>query len=158
MKKTFSLDLRCLGLLGAAGLLVGMGATGRADQVIMKDGTVYKGKIQIDTDKALLIGNPPYDPVSYYLEAKDIDKIIYEEYHPAPPAERKRGFGVEMRLNGDFFSSSELSFNPAAGLYAGGLFRVHPLFEIEGGMDWIPNAVGSSGGLLVKVNDTDTNR
>ncbi len=64
----------------------------------MKDGTVYKGKIQIDNGKAILIGNPPFDPTSYLLKAEDIDKIIYEEYRPNPPAERKRGLTFESRL------------------------------------------------------------
>src|SRR6266478_4886024 len=73
----------------------------RADQVIMKDGTVYKGKIMIDTDKAILIGNPPFDPNSYLLQAEDIDKIIYEEYHPNPPTERKRGLTFETAVNGN---------------------------------------------------------
>src|ERR1035438_9370153 len=81
-----------------------------ADQVIMKDGTVYKGKIQIDTDKAVLIGNPPFDPTAYLLKTEDIEKIIYEEYRLSPPAERKRGFTTEVRVNGHVSSSDQLSF------------------------------------------------
>src|SRR5690242_8543000 len=90
-----------------------------ADTVIMKDGTVYKGKILIDTDKAVLIGNPPFDPNSYLLESKDIDTIVYEEYHANPPAERKRGLIFEGRLMGNVLSSQELSLSPTAGLYLG---------------------------------------
>src|ERR1041384_8855642 len=78
-----------------------------ADQVIMKDGTVYKGKILIDTDKAILIGNPPFDPNSYLLQSEDIDKIIYERYKPNPPAERKRGLTFESRLTGNVFASDQ---------------------------------------------------
>lgn len=59
--KRFSAALFC-----AAALALGF-SRAHADQVIMKDGTVYKGKIQIDTDKAVLIGNPPFDPTSYML-------------------------------------------------------------------------------------------
>ena len=109
-----------------------------ADQVIMKDGTVYKGKILIDTDKAVLIGNPPFDPNSYLLQSEDIEKIIYEEYHANPPAERKRGLTFETRLNGNVFSSDSLPSGPAPSLYAGLGFRVHPLFELNGGLDWTP--------------------
>src|SRR6266404_5517976 len=75
-----------------------------ADQIIMKDGTVYKGKILIDTDKAILIGNPPFDPNSYLLQSEDIDKIIYEEYHPNPPSVRKRGLTFESHLAGNVVS------------------------------------------------------
>src|SRR5882672_3628978 len=90
-----------------------------ADQVIMKDGTVYKGKILIDTDKAILIGNPPFDPNSYLLQAEDIEKIIYEEYHPNPPAMRKRGLTFETALNGHITSSDQQSLGPAPSLYVG---------------------------------------
>jgi hypothetical protein len=112
----------------------------RADQVIMKDGTVYKGKIQIDTDKAILIGNPPFDPTSYLLKSEDIEKIIYEEYHLAPPAERKRGLTLEGRIIGNVFASDQLPQGPAASLYAGAGFRVHPLLELNGGIEWMPYA------------------
>ncbi len=110
-----------------------------ADQVIMKDGTVYKGKIQVDTDKAILIGNPPFDPQSYLLEAKDIDKIIYEEYKPQDPSVRKRGFVFESRLGMRVFSGNELELKPAPVTYFGIGFRVHPMLELNGGMDWNPS-------------------
>jgi hypothetical protein len=126
-----------------------------ADQVIMKDGTVYKGKIMIDTDKAILIGNPPYDPTSYLLESKDIEKIIYEEYKPAPPAERRRGFVFESRIGGSGFSSSQLSLDPAVSLYAGAGFRVHPAFELEGGLEYVPAISANKGGLLVSDGTTE---
>jgi hypothetical protein len=126
-----------------------------ADQVIMKDGTVYKGKILIDTDKAILIGNPPFDPNSYLLKAEDIDKIIYEEYHPNPPSERKRGLTFETRLNGDISSSNQLSASPAPSLYAGLGFRVHPMVELNGGLDWTPSMHASDG---FSVSDGTTTR
>ena len=126
-----------------------------ADQVIMKDGTVYKGKIQIDTDKAVLIGNPPFDPTAYLLKTEDIEKIIYEEYHPNPPSERKRGFTAEGRVNGHLSSSDQLAYGPAASLYAGLGFRVHPALELNGGLDWSP-AVRS--GDPFSVSDGTTTR
>ncbi len=110
-----------------------------ADQVIMKDGTVYKGKILIDTDKAILIGNPPFDPNSYLLQSEDIEKIIYEEYHTNPPSVRKRGLTFETRLAGNILSSDQQSFGPAPSLYFGMGFRVHPLIELNGGVDWTPS-------------------
>jgi len=107
-----------------------------ADQVIMKDGTVYKGKIQLDTEKAILIGNPPFDPVTYLLETKDIDKIIYEEYRPSPPAERRRGLMAALRMDGNVISSDELAMRPAPSLGFEAGFRIHPFVELNGGVDW----------------------
>ena len=126
-----------------------------ADQVIMKDGTVYKGKILIDTDKAILIGNPPLRSEFSLLKSEDIAKIIYEEYHPNPPAERKRGLVFETRLDGQVASSSLLPLSPSPGIYAGGGFRVHPAFEIDGGGEWNP-ALSASNGFSVS-DSTGTN-
>ncbi|HVO32845.1 MAG TPA: outer membrane beta-barrel protein [Elusimicrobiota bacterium] len=141
-------------LLAICNLIFGLPAAALADTVVMKDGSVYKGKILIDTDKAILIGNPPFDPTSYLLESQDIAKIIYEEYHPNAPAERKRGLLLEARLGGNAFSSSELSLSPASDLYLGAGFRVHPFFELEGGVDWLPALSASSGGLSVSDGTT----
>lgn len=126
-----------------------------ADKVIMKDGTVYKGKILMDSDKAVLIGNPPFDPNSYLLEAEDIATISYEEYHRPPPAESRRGFLMETRLGGNVFSGGEMSLGPAASLYTGAGFRIHPLFELDGGIEWLPHL--NSGSSLV-VTDANTFR
>jgi len=121
----------------------------------MKDGTLYKGKILIDTDKAILIGNPPFDPNSYLLKAEDIDKIVYEEYHPNPPAERKRGLTFEGRLNGNVYSSNQQPTPPAPSLYAGVGFRVHPMLELNGGLDWTPSLRSGDG---FSVSDGTTTR
>ncbi len=110
-----------------------------ADQVIMKDGTVYKGKIEIDTDKTILIGNPPFDPNAYLLKSEDIEKIIYEQYRPNAPAERKRGLTFESRVSGNVYSSDQLANSPAPSLYAGVGFRVHPALELNGGVEWTPS-------------------
>lgn len=126
-----------------------------ADKVIMKDGTVYKGKILIDTDKAILIGNPPFDPNSYLLESKDIQTIVYEEYRQPPPAERRRGFHVESHVSGNVFSGGEMSLSPSAGIYAGAGFRVHPAFELTGGWEWLPSVHSGSG---LNVQDTTVSR
>ncbi len=136
--------------------LTSLPALSYPDQVIMKDGTVYKGKIQIDTDKAILIGNPPLDPTSYLLKTQDIEKIIYEPYHPAPPSETKRGLIFEAQLGGRTFSSNELDLHPTAGLYLGMGFRVHPLVELSAGFDWMP-ALESKDDFAVS-NGTTTRR
>lgn len=141
--------------LFALGSLLLFTGKAQADKVIMKDGTVYKGKIQIDTDKAVLIGNPPFDPNSYLLESKDIQTIVYEQYHQSPPAERRRGLLLETRMSGNIFSSSDLSLHPAPGLYLGGGFRIHPMFEIDGGVESLP-AVSAKSGL--GVTDPTTSR
>jgi hypothetical protein len=127
--------------------------TGFADQVIMKDGTVYKGKIQIDNGKAILIGNPPFDPTAYVLENKDIEKVIYEEYHMNPPAERRRGLLIETRLDGVISSSDELPLGAAPALYLGAGFRVHPLLEFDGGFSWAPSL---SAKFPLQISDTAT--
>jgi hypothetical protein len=124
-----------------------------ADQVIMKDGTVYKGKIQVENGKAILIGNPPFDPTAYLLETKDIEKVIYEEYRLSPPAERRRGLQFESRINGNVFSSDELSLGTAPSLYVGAGFRIHPFVELDGGLDWTPGLHASTG-LGVSDNAT----
>src|SRR3989338_1184904 len=65
-----------------------------ADKVITKDGKIYAGKILIDSDKAVLIGNPPFDPRSTLIQAEDIQTIVYEQYHPPSPAVRRRGLAL----------------------------------------------------------------
>src|SRR5437870_12660119 len=79
-----------------------------ADKVITKDGKVYTGKILIDSDKAVLIGNPPFDPNSTLIQTDDIQTIIYEEYHPNAPSERRRGLALDLQASGNAYSSSEL--------------------------------------------------
>jgi hypothetical protein len=125
-----------------------------ADRVITKDGKTYKGKILIDTDKAVLIGNPPFDPNSYLIQAEDIDTIVYEEYQPNSPAERKRGISGTLHLQGNAYSSGELSLKPAPGLMLEGGFRFHPLIEIGGGFQWVPSLSASGGGLAVSDGTT----
>jgi len=102
----------------------------------MKDGTIYKGKIQIETDKAVLIGNPPFDSTAYMLKTQDIEKIIYEEYRPAPPAIRRRGAIALLRLDGQMFSSKQLAVHPAPNLAFEAGFRVHPALELNASIDW----------------------
>jgi hypothetical protein len=126
-----------------------------ADQVITKDGKVYTGKILIDSDKAVLIGNPPFDPNSTLIQSDDIKEIIYEQYHPNAPAERRRGLAFDGNLVGNVFSSSDLSLNPAMGLMFGAGFRLHPFFELDGGVQWDP-AVSASGSGLAISNSTTT--
>lgn len=121
----------------------------------MKDGTVYKGKIQVDTEKSILIGNPPYDPQAYLLATKDIEKIIYEEHQQLPPAERKRGWVGDVQLSGRMFQSKEVEPSVSPGLYGGLGFRVHPLMELSGGMEWLP---ALHAGTPLSVSDGTTLR
>jgi hypothetical protein len=123
-----------------------------ADKVITKDGKTYTGKILIDSDKAVLIGNPPFDPNSTLIQGEDIKTIIYEEYKPNAPAVRRRGITSDFRLSGNYFTSDELKLNPAAGLRLAGGFRFHPIIELEGGFDWLPSLTAKNG--LAIVADT----
>ncbi len=123
--------------------------TGRADKVITKDGKVYTGKILIDTDKAVLIGNPPFDPESTLIQAEDIKTIVYEQYHQDPPAQRRRGVTLDLHASGNTYSSSVLSLNPAGGLSLDGGFRFHPLIEIGAGIQWVPSVSASGGDFTV---------
>jgi hypothetical protein len=144
--------LRALPAALFAGLLTVSGAW--ADKVITKDGKTYTGKILIDTDKAVLIGNPPFDPNSYLIQAEDIQTIVYEEYRPNSPAERKRGVHASLYLEGNAFSSDELSLHPAPSLRLEGGFRFHPLIEIGGGLKWLPALSASGGGLSISDGTT----
>jgi hypothetical protein len=126
----------------------------QADKVITKDGKTYTGKILIDTDKAVLIGNPPFDPNSTLIQAEDIKTIVYEEYHQVPPSERRRGITLGLMGSGNFFSSSELSLHPAGGLALEGGYRFHPLFELGAGAQWIPS-VSASGNDFNIATSTD---
>jgi len=109
-----------------------------ADKVITKDGKVYEGKILIDTDKSVLIGNPPFDPNSTLIKGEDIQTIVYEEYRQSPPAQRRRGLAINLHVSGNAYSSKENSLSPAAGLDLEGGFRFHPLFELGAGLLWTP--------------------
>jgi hypothetical protein len=137
--------------LGLVGLFL---APALADKVITKDGKVYKGKIMIDTDKAVLIGNPPFDPNSTLIQAEDIDTIVYEQYHPNSPAERRRGVAFNLDLQGNGYSSSELSLRPAAGLNLSGGFRFHPLIELGAGLQWVPQ-VNAANSLSISNGTTE---
>lgn len=134
-------------------LLLGMTAFCWADKVITKDGKTYSGKILIDGDKAVLIGNPPFDPNSTLIKSEDIEKIIYEEYKPNSPGERKRGLAFGTRLTGNAYSSSDLSLNAAGGIDLEAGMRFHPAIEVGGGVQWIP-ATAISGGDFTVVAST----
>ena len=138
-------------------LTLGFGMPLQADQVIMKDGTVFKGKILKENNKLILIGNPPFDPKEHLLRTEDVDKVIYEEYKLLPPDERRYGFMLETQLIGNVFSSDDLSLHPGAELMIGGGMRVHPFFEIDGGLGWQPVASASDGGLSVSNTTTTRN-
>ncbi|OGR89429.1 MAG: hypothetical protein A2992_03400 [Elusimicrobia bacterium RIFCSPLOWO2_01_FULL_59_12] len=123
-----------------------------ADKVITKDGKVYTGKIMIDGDKAVLIGNPPFDPNSTLIQTEDIKTIVYDEYRQNPPAERRRGGAIGLRLSGNAYSSGELSLKPAGGLELEGSFRPHPVIELGGGFQWVPGVSASGGDFSISAS------
>ncbi len=143
-------------LLPALVLIPIMGFSAAADQILMKDGTVFKGKILKENSRRILIGNPPFDPKEHLVRTEDVEKIIYEEFKPLPPAERRYGFMLETSLAANVFSSDDLSLHPGAEFILGGGIRVHPLFEIDGGLGCQPVASASSSGL--SVSNTATTR
>jgi hypothetical protein len=139
----------------AIGLLVFCSVACLADRVITKDGKVYSGKIMIESDKSVLIGNPPYDPNSTLIKSEDIETIVYEQYHPNAPAVRRRGFTLDFDFIGNAYSSKELSLRPSGTLGIGGGFRFHPLIEIGAALQWTP-ALTTSGDPLTITDGTVT--
>lgn len=127
-----------------------------ADKVIMKDGKVYEGKILDDFGKALLIGNPPYDTKAHLLRMDDIQTIVYEEYRPPPPAQRRQGFTVATWIQGTAYSSQELPLYPATSLAAEVGYRLHPFVELDGEINWTPSVSAHGDGLL--LSDSVTTR
>jgi len=121
----------------------------RADKIIMKDGKIYEGQIMGESQKAILISNPPVDPKPRFIELRDVMTIVRER-HPAekPSPEEGRFATVTAGLNGQAYSSSVFSFSPGTGFYAGGGLRVHPAVELGGEMSYTPSLSGS--GLTVK--------
>jgi len=111
-----------------------------ADKVIMRDGKIYQGHIMGETSRSLLISNPPVDPKPRFLELQDVLTIVRE----SRPAEKRtfeegRFASATLGLTGQAYSSSVFSFSPAAGLYFGGAFRVHPAVEVAGEFYYTPS-------------------
>jgi hypothetical protein len=119
----------------------------------MRDGKIYQGHIMGETNKSILISNPPLDPKPRFLELKDVMTIVRES-RPAekPSLEEGRFASVNLGLTGQVYSSNVFSFSPAPGLYFGGGFRMHPSIELGGELDYIPNL---SGGRLTVSDGTD---
>jgi hypothetical protein len=122
----------------------------RADKVIMKDGKIYEGRIMGETSRSILITNKR-DSQPRFLMLSDVMTIVREKNPEVPNPDRDRYIHVEGMLTGNFYSSDEMSLSPAPGLAMTGGFRMHPLFQVEAGMDWNP---GISGTLLVSDGTT----
>lgn len=119
-----------------------------ADKIIMKDGKIYQGHIMGETKDSILISNPPLDPKPRFVNTADVMTIVRES-RPAekPTSEEGRFATANIGMTGQAYSSNTFDFSPAAGIYAGGGFRVLPALEVGGEFDFIPYISG--GGLTV---------
>ena len=129
-------------------LVVGLATFCWADKIIMRDGKIYQGHIMGETSRSILISNPPLDPKPRFVELKDVLTIVRES-RPAekPNLEEGRFASASVGTSLQVYSSSIFSFKPAAGLYFGGAFRIHPAVEVDGEMTYIPTLSGE--GLAV---------
>jgi hypothetical protein len=125
-------------LLAASLAIVLVSAPLFADQVIMKSGKIYKGRIMGETNKSLLIS----DPTPRFLPMSEIMTIVRESPPPDVKEVPKRYVSVEAGLGPLFFLSRNLGLNVAPQLHFGGGFRLHPLVQVDGDADWMPAASG----------------
>src|SRR6266404_3335439 len=101
-----------------------------ADKIIMKDGKIYQGHIMGETQRSVLISNPPLDPYPRFVDLKDVLTIVRESRPEEKPSPEEGRFATaNIGVTGQVYSSSVFSFTPAPGLYVGGGFRMHPLVE-----------------------------
>jgi|GEM_PF-1501132 hypothetical protein len=127
-----------------------------ADRLILKDGREISGKVIYTSDQIIVISNPLADPVEQTILVSDVATIVHEPFRLPSPDERRKGFAMEARVTGNFFSSNDaqpLTLHSSPGLYIGGGARLTPLFELNGGLNWVP-VVGSNG-FEVDVTDKD---
>ena len=125
-----------------------------ADKIIMKDGKIYEGHIMGETQRSVLISNPPLDPKPRFVDVKDVLTIVRESRPEEKPSPEEGRFATaNFGVTGQVYSSSQFSFSPAPGLYVGGGFRMHPLVEVGGEFEFIPNL---SGGSLTVTDGTNT--
>jgi hypothetical protein len=121
----------------------------RADKIILKDGSVYEGRIMGESKRAVLISNPPLDPKPHFIELKDVATIVRERRPVEEPSpEEGRFASLSAGISGQAYSSNVFPFSPGPGFYVGGGFRVHPALELGGEFDFIPSLSGA--GLAVQ--------
>ena len=126
-------------------LVVALASPARADKVIMKDGKIYQGHIMGETQRSLLLSNPPLDPKPRFIELKDIMTIVRESRPEEKPSLEERRFAsMSAAVAGSVFSSRTFSFSPAPSLSFGGAFRVHPAAEVGGEFQLTPSLSGPS--------------
>src|SRR5437879_13362761 len=125
-----------------------------ADKIIMKDGKIYEGHIMGETQRSVLISNPPLDPKPRFVDVKDVLTIVRESRPEEKPSPEEGRFATaNFGVTGQVYSSSLFSFSPAPGLYVGGGFRMPPLVEVGGEFEFIPNLWGGS---LTVTDGTNT--
>jgi len=106
-----------------------------------------------ETNRSLLISNPPLDPKPRFIDIKEVLTIVRES-HPAEKHTFEDGRFASLNLgaSGQFFSSQTFSFSPAAGFYIGGGFRMHPAIDVGGEFHYIP--LLSDPGFSISDNNT----
>jgi hypothetical protein len=109
-----------------------------ADQVIMKNGKIYKGRIMGETTKSLLISTP----TPHFLPMSDIMTIVRESRLSETRPDPKRYVNVEAGLGAVIFAERELEASPAAQVHLGGGFRVHPLVQADAELNVLPAVSG----------------
>jgi hypothetical protein len=116
----------------------------RADQVIMKSGKIYKGRIMGETNRMLLFRDTR-EAEPRFLAVPDILTIVRESRPAARTVEPKRYVVGELGISGAFFTARRLASAPGGALHLGGGFRLHPLVEVDGDLDWFPSLSGGLG-------------
>lgn len=135
---------------GLTYVLILLALTASADQVIMKDGKIYVGRVMGEGSRSILLSQPGQPPK--FIELSDVMTIVREKNPEIPNPDRDRQIHLELAFAGNFNTSNQMSVSHAPGLAAVGGFRLHPLIQFEGGMDWTPEVSGelaiSDGTLL----------
>jgi hypothetical protein len=113
-----------------------------AAKVIMRDGKIFEGKILAEPGGDVLIKTNPVDPRAKLLPQQEILSVVRDPV-PQTSKDPQRYLQAEAVLNGNVFSSWDLSMDPAASLWLGGGIRLHPVIELDAGLDWKPAMSGS---------------
>jgi len=111
-----------------------------ADQVILKDGKILEGRVMGEGTQSILLSQPGQPPK--FIPLNDVMTIVREKNPEVPNPDRDRFIVVESMLGSHIFQSDEIDLTAAPGLNFTGGFRLHPLFQIEGGLEWTPVLTG----------------
>lgn len=140
-------------LLGSMALLFFSLSCLWADKVIMKDGKIYEGIILGESDGVVVMRVLPFSSTPRFLDRREVLAVIRDDRPTSPPEDPRRYALVDALLSGVFSTASDLSLQPRPGLQLGGGFRIFPLMEIDGGVDWIPAIRGD-----LAISDGQTTR